>query len=169
MPGNFLDNKNGQNMTLYALVQNNQISRQQVFTETTPILSENKGVWLLIVDEPPLYDPETQRLETGDFVINPDNVTRQYAVTDLTEAELLSKPFTDLPAITLTRRQFRLALFNLDMLELIESAVDGEFKIFYEDSQTFHNHHPLLIEMAQALSLTPEQVHAVFTTGQSLE
>ena len=160
-------------MATYALVQNNQIQRQQVFTETPPILSENKGVWLLIVDELPSYDPETQRLETGDFVINPDNVTRQYTIHDLTPQELAFKPYLASPEVSVGRDQFIIALHRKGLLAAIESALDAnpnliEFKLFYQNRPTFNSHNPLVISMAIDQGLTPAQVADVFAEAQTV-
>jgi len=160
-------------MPNYALVQNGTILRQQFWSETPTILSENKGAWLPVIDSPPTFDAETQKLQEGAFVVNSADVTRQYTVVNLTEQEMAFKPFLANPEVSVGRDQFLIALKRKGFKSAIEAELSSnpgyeELKIFYDSRPSFNSHNPLVISMAIGLDITPVQVAEVFMEAQTV-
>ena len=76
---------------------------------------------------------------------------------------------TQLPDIS--PKQIRIALSRLGLRTQVEAAVaagDQELKDWWEFSTYFERNHPLVISMAEALQVTPEQLDALWKLGYSI-
>ena len=76
---------------------------------------------------------------------------------------------------TVTMRQARLALLAAGKLELVEAAIDAmaeparsAARIEWEFSNEVHRTQPLVLGLAPALSLTTEQLDALFIQAAAL-
>jgi hypothetical protein len=87
------------------------------------------------------------------------------------EPEVIEPPEPPPPVYTATASKFRRALLAIDLLDVIEVTIqqaDRETKIMWEFSLEFVSNHPKLIQMAQVLSISQEQLNAVFIQANSL-
>lgn len=71
-----------------------------------------------------------------------------------------------------TARQFRLALYQIGLLEQAEAAVaaaDRPTQITWEFAQEIQRDYPLLLAMATGLGKTEAEIDAVFTLAATFE
>ena len=73
---------------------------------------------------------------------------------------------------TVSRRQFKLALLQLDLLDAVEAFVnastDNVVKISYNEAVDFDPANPLLLAMVLAMGKTQEDLDAVFALARTL-
>lgn len=72
---------------------------------------------------------------------------------------------------SITRGQFKLALFQLGLLDAVETAIAGssrDVQINYADRLTFERNHPLVISVSRALGKTSTEIDALFVLGATL-
>ena len=99
-----------------------------------------------------------------DTFILPDLVQ----MTDEEVQAHLNPPQAPTPIPTLTPRQVRFVLNAAGLRETVEAMVaqaDQYTKDWWEFSEEYKHDHPVLVQMAGQLSLTPEQVEQMFRDG----
>lgn len=73
---------------------------------------------------------------------------------------------------SITRRQFKLALLGMGLLDDVEAAVaaspDRALQISYNDALDFERNNPLILAMSAMLGKTEEELDALFILGASL-
>lgn len=76
------------------------------------------------------------------------------------------------PILSITRRQMKLALNMVGLLQVIEGFVsvseDDNLKINWYDAINFESDNPLIWEMAQMLGKSEEEVYQIFELGMTL-
>lgn len=138
------------------------LGQTQNFTDAPPSLSPNKGRWL--PSEPPAFDPATHYAEPS-VPVPQDALSVSYTVLPL--------PSFVPPVVSM--RQARLALLGAGLLASVNSAVasmtgpSGDAaRIEWEYAATVKRNSPLVSGLSSALSLTTEQLDALFTTAATL-
>jgi len=98
----------------------------------------------------------------------------EYTVADFPDAPVPPKPDwnpdeRDLAqkraAASLSRAQFKLALLEGGYLDAVEAAYPSwprNVQIMWDDSSTFERMHPALIQLAEAMGYSSEQMDAIF-------
>lgn len=122
-----------------------------------------EGILPIIDDYPEDVDPITQIVNENaqsQWIINEDNVTKTYTVTNLT----IEEQRAIMPPIS--KRQLRLTLvrngFSLSALDDAIAGMGDEAVIEWQDASEYRRLHPLLNQVAAHLSLTQEQVDAMW-------
>jgi len=82
------------------------------------------------------------------------------------------EPADPLPivSIVISPRQIRQALTQLNLREIVESAVatgDQDLKDWWEFATQIEENHPEVLGMATSLNITEEQVHELFVLAKS--
>lgn len=114
---------------------------------------------------------------TGTHDANADTPTTpngwQLVEGEVTADEIDSDEFP-----VLTRRQIRLALLGLGVTseaveqviaQLPEGVERESAMIYWQDTNSFHRNHPLLVQVASALSLFAEQLDPAWMSAASLD
>lgn len=122
---------------------------------------------ILPLDLVPLFDPDNPPPHA---YIVPDNVEQGWQrAIDGTFA-----PYAPawLNQISVTRRQFKLALLSVGLLDDIETAIaasgDRALQITYVEAQSFDRNNPFVAAMATALGKTSAEIDALFATAATL-
>ncbi len=73
---------------------------------------------------------------------------------------------------SITRRQFKLALLGMGLLDDVEAAVaaspDRALQISYNDALEFERNNPLILAMSSMLGKTEAELDALFVAGSQL-
>ena len=73
---------------------------------------------------------------------------------------------------SITRRQFKLALLGIDLLDDVETAIaastDRALQISYNDALDFERNNPLVLAMSAMLGKTEAELDALFIAGSKL-
>lgn len=73
---------------------------------------------------------------------------------------------------SITRRQFKLALLGIDLLDDVETAIaastDRALQISYNDALDFERNNPLVLDMSAMLGKTEAELDALFIAGSKL-
>lgn len=73
---------------------------------------------------------------------------------------------------SITRRQFKLALLGMDLLDDVETAIaasaDRALQISYNDALDFERNNPLVLAMSAMLGKTEAELDALFIAGSKL-
>lgn len=73
---------------------------------------------------------------------------------------------------SITRRQFKLALLGMDLLDEVETAIaastDRALQISYNDALDFERNNPLVLAMSAMLGKTEAELDALFIAGSKL-
>lgn len=93
-------------------------------------------------------------------------------IGDVYESGVFTRPAPSIPVPTeVSPAQFRRALNQLDYRNMVEAAIaqaDQDTKDMWEYSLSLHRDNPLLVSMAEQLSITPQQLDEVFILAGSL-
>jgi hypothetical protein len=109
---------------------------------------------------------ETQYMETTIVTNDATNTaTLEYAVSTKTTEMVLIEEYMVKPNVSVSKIQFRLALFDAGVLDAVEAAVSGVNKIYYQESQFFNSHDSRLISTAISLNLSATVVASIFQTA----
>lgn len=108
------------------------------------------------------------------WVDAPAGVTAEYAwhsVNGFVQAPI-SEPEPSFAVIqSVTRRQFFRALYQMDLLDAVHSAIQLapiDVRLDFENATTFLPDDPSLLAMAQALGKTEEDIDALFALARTL-
>jgi hypothetical protein len=99
--------------------------------------------WYVYIDNPPAYDPETQRLQRIDVIEG----VQQYLIIDLTPEEIRAMT---VPA-TITNGQGKLQLLALGIYNQVEAMImqaGDEEKIYWSDWDTWRRDSPIINRLA---------------------
>lgn len=72
----------------------------------------------------------------------------------------------------ITRAQLRLALEAAGLTAAVEAAIaagPANLRIMWEDSQTFHRNHPMVLGVQQAVGKTVEELDAVWVAAMGMQ
>lgn len=87
------------------------------------------------------------------------------------KAPVIDTPATPVPA-SVTRRQFKLALLGIDLLDDVEAMIaasgDRALQINWEEALEFERGNPFVAQMAAALGKTEADVDALFVLAATL-
>lgn len=158
-------------MEVYALVKNGVVERVNISLPTVidntsiPVGATGLSEFGLYqqVTVIPEYDAATQRLGGVEYRFYGDKVNLVYAVEDIPESELNPVP------TSVTMRQARLALLDLDLLSSIDEAINAmpepdktKAKIEWEYAAVVERNSDWVSDLGQQLGLSDVQIDALF-------
>ena len=158
-------------MEVYALVKNGVVERVNISLPTVidntsiPVGATGLSEFGLYpqVTVIPEYDAATQRLGGVEYRFDGDKVNLVYAVEDIPESELNPVPQS------VTMRQARLALLDLDLLSSIDEAINAmpepdktKAKIEWEYAAVVERNSDWVSDLGQQLGLSDVQVDDLF-------
>jgi hypothetical protein len=127
-------------------IKNNQITARPIISNVInpchDIILANG--WFEYIDNPPLYDSNTQRIEKIDVI----NGVQQYVIIDFTQEEITQRTVPQ----TITPAQGRIMLSRLGKLEDIENTIehmDKESQIFWEYALTWNRSNSIVIQLSE--------------------
>lgn len=122
----------------------------------------------------PSFDPATQRAQEL-LPVEIDGVwTQQWEIVNLTGEEIIARRKAIVPK-SVTMRQARRALLAASLLATVNSTVAGlagavgdAARIDWEFAQEVYREWPLLVQLAQQIGLSDDQLDALFVTAATL-
>ena len=158
-------------MEVYALVKNGVVERVNISLPTVidntsiPVGATGLSEFGLYpqVAVTPEYDAAAQRLGGVEYRFDGDKVNLVYAVEDIPENELNPVP------LSVTMRQARLALLDLDLLSSVDEAINSmsdpdktKAKIEWEYAAVVERNSDWVSDLGQQLGLSDVQVDDLF-------
>lgn len=109
------------------------------------------------------------------IAMTPEDVDRHKNPQNYLTAEQIQEQYMK-SLRPLTRRQFKLALLQNDLLDDIDTAIANIadttqraiIQIEYQESTTFERNNPSVLAMMTALGLTEEQVNTMWEQGMAI-
>jgi hypothetical protein len=129
----------------------------------------------------PSYTLDGQTLPYGpfstgqgaDLVNHPAQVLDVWTDEELAAIGVVRTPDPAAPSVPqdVSRRNAKLALLAAGKLSDVETAVaaaDQSTQIYWSDSTEFHRTHPILLAIAEAISLTSDEIDALFVAAAAI-